>query len=435
MLVLVPLGPLAGMDQRAWRRFIEGRGAVRGLTLGRAVDGGRVLHGSSLETLQWLPGSVSRIYDLDAEAPNYVTKVSIADHLGQTLDLHPALSVHPDRVETRIEGVAALDIRSAREHWYGIGVTHNLLSDIMEALIRKFVRRIVLEDPEGLARIEGRPVLYLANHQTATESLTFCTLMVGLAKHPCRALTTRKQQHGIIGALTRMAESIFGKSLALGLLVFSAEERESLFPVLEEYRKILTMERASLYVAVEGQRAHRADHPVRRLSSTFIDLAVENDLPIVPVKFVGGLPQEAVRERLDFPYHHGKQDYYLGRAIWPSTLHGLAYAERPRHVMERINEMGPEAHLEMPLPPDRGFSARVAALERGGVPGMVALLIESLRDLEEPSDETRAFLENTSILENRIPESSNPLIQLISALMSSPPESRSSGSSAGAGEF
>lgn len=441
-LVLVPLGPLAGKDQAAWKRFMEGQGAVRGLSLGQEVEAGRILHRAGAGTLQWLPGSLSRVFGLDPASPGHLSSLAIADHLGQELELHPsrirveeitgrclntpfnqiriAKTVLPDSVETRIEGSGKLQLEQIRQHWYQRGVVRNLLSDLMLSLVNKFTRRIIIEYPEDFAGLEGRPVLYVANHQTAIESLTFCIAMVALARNPCRALTTRKQQQGMIGALIRMAEEFFGTSLALRLLVFSAEERESLFPVLDEYRQILTEEKSSLYVAAEGQRAHQANHPVRHLSSTFLDLALENEVPIVPVKFSGGLPQDPLPERLDFPFRNGQQDFYLGQAIQPAQLAGMGYAERPRLVMQRINQLGAELHQEMPIAPDPEFAGRVERLQKRGCPGLVAVLIESLKEFPEPSGETRAFLESVSLPGSRIPESDNPLIQLISTLMSSP---------------
>ena len=36
------------------------------------------------------------------------------------------------------------------------------------------------------------------------------------------------------------------------------------------------------------------------MTGTFIDMALEVGAPIVPIRFVGGLPQEPVSKRLEF---------------------------------------------------------------------------------------------------------------------------------------
>jgi ribosomal protein S18 acetylase RimI-like enzyme len=48
----------------------------------------------------------------------------------------------------------------------------------------------------------------------------------------------------------------------------------------------------SFFVHCDGTRSRSCRTPVQRLSSLFLDMAVELDVPVVPVRFIGGLPVE-----------------------------------------------------------------------------------------------------------------------------------------------
>ncbi|GAB1352330.1 hypothetical protein MASR1M12_10610 [Erysipelotrichia bacterium] len=63
---------------------------------------------------------------------------------------------------------------------------------------------------------------------------------------------------------------------------------------------------ASMLVHVEGTRSSAFNQPVTRISSIFFDMAIEKDMPLVPVCFVGGLPGQPSEERFDFPFKNGK---------------------------------------------------------------------------------------------------------------------------------
>lgn len=74
----------------------------------------------------------------------------------------------------RVRGEPALDLGPVEawwSRWFGIGRWP--VEDLYYSLIERFVRRVVVQDPTALAATQGRPVLYLANHQVALESLVF----------------------------------------------------------------------------------------------------------------------------------------------------------------------------------------------------------------------------------------------------------------------
>src|SRR6185295_758706 len=89
----------------------------------------------------------------------------------------------------------------------------------------------------------------------------------------------------------------------------------------------------SVMVHVEGTRALTCHQSVRTMSGTFIDLAMRVDCPIVPVRFTGGLPTEALAGPAEFPVGMGRQDIYIGRSISSTELRAFPYRERTQRVM------------------------------------------------------------------------------------------------------
>jgi hypothetical protein len=94
----------------------------------------------------------------------------------------------------------------------------------------------------------------------------------------------------------------------------------------------------SLLVHVEGTRVTEPGQPVQKMSSLWVDLAIERGIPIVPVAFRGGVNGE----RVDLPV--APQVHHIGAAILPDALAALPYAQRRKHAMGAINALGvPEA--------------------------------------------------------------------------------------------
>jgi len=59
-------------------------------------------------------------------------------------------------------------------------------------------------------------------------------------------------------------------------------------------------------------------------------------MPIVPMYFAGGLPEEALDQKLEVPYRHAAQDYIFGPPIMPDELTAWPYGDRRRRVMDAI---------------------------------------------------------------------------------------------------
>ena len=111
-------------------------------------------------------------------------------------------------------------------------------------------------------------------------------------------------------------------------------------------------------------------------------------MPIVPVRFVGGLPVEALDERMEFPFAGGQQDIVIGSAIACETLRGLTLAARSNLVLSAINALAPPD--ETPLPGPTRHSAKVSGVE--GFAQTMSMLIETLQQSGDRCAESEALL-------------------------------------------
>jgi 3-hydroxymyristoyl/3-hydroxydecanoyl-(acyl carrier protein) dehydratase/1-acyl-sn-glycerol-3-phosphate acyltransferase len=233
--------------------------------------------------------------------------------------------------------------------WLGVGPS--MAEDLYLAALRRFVGR-VHADP-ALAAITHRPALFLANHQTAIE-----TLMLSIVAGACTGvpvITLAKREH---------RESWLGRFLAWIFAQPGVRERElTAYFDRDDPASLPGLLRAlprdrGLLIHAEGTRATRANAPLGPISGVPLDLALERELPIVPVRFTGGLPLEPVVRKLDFPVGMGAQDLHLGAPIEPDVLRALPYKARLEHVRTAIEALGPRE--ERPSAPDLAFAADVA---------------------------------------------------------------------------
>jgi hypothetical protein len=401
----------------AWKRFLTGQGYVEGMTIGKGTGGESVLDTNDVKAFDWVPGTLSMVYGVSENTDQLIERIALSEHVARHIKLHPSriaidkstgrcinlplnrLTVETtrenDRIIVRSSGPASLEVSDASDYWNNeVGIKINILFDLIKSLTIKFVRRIILEDPDQFTRIQGIPVLYIANHQTGIESLLFAFLIGYLSRTAFRGIINKQQESGMLGILNQISSRFVNVKLPVKMLVFDQQDRKSLYDILDDYSEEIRHENASFYVTAEGRRALTAGHEVSQLSSVFIDFAIKENIPVVPVRFTGGLPGEANNKLFDFPFEFGQQDYYIGQAVFPSQLKDLAYGDRPRYILERINNLGPESDRESPISPDPGFNDRVAkSMEEKGLSVFSAMIIEALRQLEEPCDETRELLE------------------------------------------
>jgi 1-acyl-sn-glycerol-3-phosphate acyltransferase len=236
------------------------------------------------------------------------------------------------------------------------------IEDLYYGLAERFVRRVVLADPAAFAALRGRSVLYLANHQVGIESLLFSVIASGLAQRPTVTLAKAEHQTSWLGQLIKQSFSYPGVRDPQVITFFHREDRESLPAIMMDLAESLN--ERSVMVHIEGTRSLSCRTPVEKMSGAFIDLAIARGAPIVPVRFVGGLPREPLETRLEFPVGFGQQDIWLGRPLDPAALAAVPYGERKRRVIGAINGLGPKNAAEEPLPGDAAFKAAVDSLVR-----------------------------------------------------------------------
>lgn len=278
------------------------------------------------------------------------------------------------------------------------------VEDLYYGLMNRFLRRVILSDPEAMERVKGRPLLYLANHQVGVESLLFSILASGLNGVP--TVTVAKVEHKAtwLGELITLCFRYPGVLDPKVITYFDREDKASLVGIIAELaRGLVTPQTArggrkaagqSVMVHVEGTRSLECRTPVQKMSGAFIDMALQTGTPIVPVRFVGGLPTAPLQTRIEFPVGLGTQDVWLGAPLSPELLAGMPYGERKKRVIAAINALGPAQAEERPHEGDEDLQARVAQwMERSGASHEHAVLYQVLQDQGDLCEETAWLLD------------------------------------------
>ncbi len=219
------------------------------------------------------------------------------------------------------DGRGTLDLAPLRKfwtRWFDRGPWP--VEDLYYGLVGRFVGRVVVEDPAAYAALRGRSVLYLANHQTGVESLLFSIVASALNEVPTVTLAKIEHRDTWLGRLIAHAFSYPGVTDPRVMTFFDREDKASLVRVIGELAAEMAGPGRSVMVHVEGTRALSCRTPVEKMSGAFIDMALAVGAPVVPVRFVGGLPADPLETRLEFPLGMGRQDIHLGTPLLPEHL-------------------------------------------------------------------------------------------------------------------
>jgi hypothetical protein len=404
-----------GSDRESRIAFLRDRRFVPGV--GLSVFDGPVtrLSVAEMQARDWLKGSVASSYGLRGSPEQMARQAAVKDHVAQRAQVHPSsvvvdederaarcpalpLSRFPVRLQSdgaqvvvADAGTPLLDLTPIRVYARQRSGTAWPGEELLFALCERFVRQVRLAAPEAFAALRGRSALYLANHQVQVESVLFPMLISGLTGVHTVTIARAEHRAGWVGALDRFAHTFPGVSYPPAIIFFDQTDQPSMLRILEELRHELVEGGRSLLVHVEGALALAAGRPVTHMSSVFVDLAQALELPIVPVRFAGGLPVAELPAALDFPLGHARQDYLIGPPIAPAVLGALPYAERSRLVLGAINALAPEA--ETPNPDQPAFAGEVDGWRaRLGVDEPRAVLLATLEELRERLPESRALL-------------------------------------------
>ncbi|MBU1108034.1 MAG: 1-acyl-sn-glycerol-3-phosphate acyltransferase [Candidatus Riflebacteria bacterium] len=284
---------------------------------------------------------------------------------------------------------ASLDWKLVRERWVQRTGSCRFFHDLLGALLGTFVNRVVVQKPDAFAEVASRPLVFLANHQIGLESPLFMALAYGMTGLPIEAVAKPDHVNAWLAFLLAFAQDSLGDGNPFRLMYSERQNPQGLIDNLKKAGK----REASLLVHVEGTRASAANQPVTRLSSVFLDMAIDKNLPLVPLRFVGGLPVEPSEERLDFPFGNGKQDYLIGAPIMPEQLKKMPYGQRPRFLMELINTLGPGPGEDILLPSDKTFESKTRFfIDTFGFPKMQAMLFAILQMIDDPCEETAQLI-------------------------------------------
>lgn len=366
-----PLGSAPGPQRRA---FLRDRIYIDGIQLGSVTKEMTRVTTEDVVTSDWLPGTVNRAFGVTGT--DSLTELAIKQHVARKILLHPAaisvaedlrsarcarfpITVFPLTVErsggavtVRDSAPPQIDCAEVRRFWNDLyGVTEWPMADLHMALIERFVRRVELQDPAGFAALRGKPVLYLANHQVAVESIIFNVVVSALAEVPIRIIAKTEHRKTWIGQLLTLASQYPNVRQHDPNLYFDRSDPASFFEVLEKFRAALKESPTALMVHADGTRALSCRARTAQVTAVLLDLAIEQNLPVLPVRFVGGLPAEPVPVRLEYPFKSGRQDIRIGAAIPTAKLRDLPLADRSRFVVDAINALAPDDELPGPAHP------------------------------------------------------------------------------------
>ncbi|MFD2331656.1 beta-ketoacyl synthase N-terminal-like domain-containing protein [Cohnella sp. GCM10020058] len=432
--VLMPKGRIGRGDGRSRRAFLQERIYVEDIALSRSEGGVTKLTEAEVRGSDWLAGTVAAVYGVDASASykELTRLVAIKDHVGLIAGVHPSTvtvdenassafsSVYPyerhsialkeENGEIRVTSQAPIrDIEGAMGYWrQKLGSDVWLGEDLYRALIASFVGGFVVEDPARFAQASAGPVLYLANHQTAVESLLFACLAEGLTQSPVAAIAKKEHRDSWIGRMLWHMEANPNVRFTIPIVHVDREDQGAMLQTLKDLAVRMQAGNESILVHVEGTRARTEDKEVTVVSGIWTDLALQGNIPIVPVRFRGGLPAEESESRLEFPVGYGSQHYYIGRPIFPDELRALPLPARKQVILEALNGTGrtPVQKEGAPVQQEGGLAAsggnpdlaeQIRILtEQARIPYEQAVLLASLARLASCSPEGAALLQGVS---------------------------------------
>jgi 1-acyl-sn-glycerol-3-phosphate acyltransferase len=413
-----PKGALGSAMPLERRAFLRDREFIEGVSLSRHQQGETRLCEAELAASDWMPGTIEGIYrSRDLET------IAVKEHLAVRERLHPgilpdALPLSRLGVEVRRDGqdvvvrdeptlstgpstgpsagTRSLDLTSLHSFWNAqLGLSsHWLGQDLWEGLIQRYVGRVVVEDPDALAGLRGRGAIFVGNHQVQIESLLITNILSGLLGKPVVTMANAKHEQRWIGWILRTLFSYPGCRDPESILYFDQSKPDSMFEILTRLKPALASGTRAFFVHSQGTRSQSGREPVTKISSIFLDLALDLALPIVPVRFGGGLPVEPVVGKLEFPIAHCAQDYTIGAPILPEELRDLAYAERSRRVISAMNDLGGARQREKPNAADPAFAALVKRWrEETGASETEATFFRILQEVPQAGPEATSLID------------------------------------------
>jgi 3-oxoacyl-(acyl-carrier-protein) synthase/3-hydroxymyristoyl/3-hydroxydecanoyl-(acyl carrier protein) dehydratase len=397
------------------RRDFMRRRAYHPIRFSHAAGNASTWDVGQLGHFQWMPQQLETLFQLpDGLTPERMAvAITAKEHVAHELAVHPAqVTIAPDDtaatlpefplqswpIACRVEA-GRVEVRSAGEPDFVSTPGETLfagsfLADLSRALKHEYVRRFRVLDPAALEPLKSRPFIICANHQTAIESMLFTEMFTRWSGLPVTTVTRTEHAGSWMGRLTDFLWRHPHRTVAVNpQLLFTRERPEAFFDVIEAYQAAQPSLPHSLHLHVEGEQALTCRQRVKRMSAVIVDLALALDLPILPLKYSGGLPVEPLAAITSFPVAYGKQDYTLGRPLLPADLRRMPGPKAAEWVVEAINAIPPATESEIPLPGRPGLAAEIHAWRNDyGITEIQAAVLSALRHLPNPSEATRSIL-------------------------------------------
>lgn len=305
------------------------------------------------------------------------------------------VSASTEQPATRLVEVAKADVAGAvRDFWVRRQRVPErwLGDDLISGLVEQYVNRVLVSGRETLDRLQGRSAIFLGNHQVQIESIVVGSILPALTGVPMTTVSNAKHERRWIGRLVDALETYPGSRASNAIAYFDQARPSSLLEIIAGARAHMSAGSHSLFVHTEGTRARSCREGVTRCSSVVLDLAVELGVPIVPVRFTGGLPVESIDGKAELPVGHGRQDYWIGEPIEAAELGAMRLRDRVDRVLSAINTLGVANDVEVPLPPDPELAARVERWrQQTGADEAFAAAWQVLDTADRPSEETQVL--------------------------------------------
>ena len=412
--VLFPKGRLGAAAPAKRRAFLRDATYQDGVALS-SLDGHTArLSTQELQASEWFKGTIEAAYNVGGALEQRAALVCIKDATGRALQEHPRmLHVQEDvrtvtsarlpwlscrydlnMPKTRTFEVHAhaptFDRQPLSEYWkQALGVDESWPGlDVYEGFTSSFVRKIILDDPEDFAQWSGKPVMYLGNHQVQIESLLVTAIASCLGENPVITMANAKHEAGWVGQLIRELFGAPGAHDPGNIVYFDQSNPGSMISLLDGLKERVRTQQQSIMVHAPGTRARHNQEEVHKVSSLFLDMAIELDIPIIPVSFGAGLPDYTIEKKLEFPVGYGKQDYIFGRALTPTLLEQTPYAKRRALVLDAINALG-RPYLGQTCEPNEALSAMVQAHQTRGMNEVNAVILAVLKSITDPRPTTQ----------------------------------------------
>jgi 1-acyl-sn-glycerol-3-phosphate acyltransferase len=418
-----PKGKIGGASPENRRLFLRDKQFIAGLRLSEEKDSRTILREEDVTEVSWLPGTVKAIFGSES-----IADIAQKEHIAAAHHIHPLylpealpltqfeLNVQEKKGLVMVEGsgLGRLNIEPVRDfwsNWFNRGPW--AVEDLYYGLCQRFINRVVLADPESFEAYKGQSMLFVANHQVGVESLLFSIIASGLSTVPTVTLAKIEHKETWLGKLIDHCFRYPNVQDPKVITFFDRQDKSSLTNIIKEFAQEMATNQRSIMIHIEGTRSLDCATPVQKMSGAFLDMAIQVGAPVVPVRFVGGLPREKMEKRIEFPINMGKQDIYFGKPISAAELSSLHYGDRKNLVIDAINDLGPNNADEQPYPGDSDFSEKVARWQKKHtVTEEHAALACILSEQENSCEEIQRLLKATTLSELADGEIGNWLTEL-----------------------